>query len=1049
MSRPGTHQAIVAVDVEGFSSRTDLHQSAVRRNLYESLEQGFNEAGIPWDACDTSQDRGDGVLVLVPPDVAHIFLVDQLPHRLAAALRRNNAIYAAEAQIRLRMAVHVGRIDFDARGITGHTVNFVCRMLDAPVLKAVLAASRGVFALMVSDWFYREVVQPDPAVRPDTYREVFVGVKEENHTPAWIRLPDDLLLSAPEQGPAMADVDVEIRRYALPPGSVVASSMRDGEELREHWDRPDELPTVPAVRVSDSPGLVESRPSLLHRLQPFVRTVVGRVVPARSSRPVDWQSPRELPHDVHGFSGRDTELDRLDGLFDGLRGESGLAVGVAVVDGPAGVGKTTLAVHWAHRMARHFPDGQLYLNLRGFDPYQRPMSPADALRKLLGALGVNAQRIPADLNEQARLYQSVVAKQRLLVVLDNARSPEQVRRLLPGHPTCFVVVTSRNRLEGLIAWDGAVRINLDVLPPQDAIALVSGVVGQDRVAAEPEACAELARLCGYMPLALRIVAERGAADENVRLADLAEELLAEHDRLLDRLSSGDETTAVRAVFSWSYHALQPASARLFRLLGLHHGPDVGTLAAGALAGLPLAQVRQLLGTLTSAHMIEEVGPDRYRLHDLLRMYAAELAVAEETEDDRDSAIRGQLNWYLHSADAAARVLAPQRRRAALGRLTGAQEPQEFETYHEALTWFKAERANLVAATRQAEEVGEYAVAWKLPAALLGFFNLRKHWADWISVHKIALQAARKLGDPYAEAWTLNSLGIAYYDLRWFTNAAEYFTRALAIRRKIDDRYGEGSTLDNLGNTHRKLRQFDESIECYERALAMFREISDRYGEGSTLRNLGGAYRGLHRLDDAAEHYRKALHIWRELGERYGEANTLSNLGDLHRKLGRLDQAVECYQQALVICRDIDNRYGEGAVLDNLGDVYQDLARHDDAIGHYNQALRISQEIGDRFAEGNTLDNLGCANYQAHNPQEAEEYLRQALALRQEINDRRGEAITKHHLGVVLYSTSHVVEAHEWWRQSLEMFDELTEPRAIQIRVGFEIDPEDNESLFDS
>jgi tetratricopeptide (TPR) repeat protein len=1047
MSRPGMHQAIVAVDVEGFSSRTDLHQSAVRRNLYESLEQGFNEAGIPWDSCDTSQDRGDGVLVLVPPDVAHIFLVDQLPHRLAAALRRNNAIYAAEAQIRLRMAVHVGKIDFDGHGIAGHTVNFVCRMLDAPVLKAVLAASRGVFALMVSDWFYREVVQPDPAVRPDTYREVFVGVKEENHTPAWIRLPDDLLLAAPEQGPAMADVDVEIRRYALPPGSAEIRSMRDGEELREHWDRSDELP------AAEHPNQVESRPRLLDRLQPFVRTVVGRVYPPRPNRPVDWQSPRELPHDVHGFSGRDTELDRIDGLLDGVQGEAGPEVGVAVIDGPAGVGKTTLAVHWAHRMARYFPDGQLYLNLRGFDPHQRPMSPADALRKLLGALGVNAQRIPADLDEQARLYRSVVAGQRLLVVLDNARSPEQVRWLLPAHQTCFVVVTSRNRLEGLVAWDGAVRINLDVLPPHDAIALVSGVVGEARVAAEPQACAELAKLCGYMPLALRIVAERGAADDTVRLADLAEELLAEHDRLLDRLSNGDDATAVRAVFSWSYNALPPASARLFRLLGVHPGPDVGTPAAGALAGMTPAQVRQLLAALAGAHMIEEVGPDRYRLHDLLRMYAAERAMAEETQDDRNGAIRRVLNWYLHSADAAARVLAPQRRRAALAPLAGGLQPQEFETYHEALTWFKAERANLVAATRQAEQVGEYGVAWKLPAALLGFFNLRKHWADWISVHKIALQAARKLGDLYAEAWTLNSLGIAYYDLRWFANAAEYFKRALAIRRQIDDRYGEGSTLDNLGNTHRKLRQFDESIECYQRALVLFREISDRYGEGSTLRNLGGAYRGLQRLDEAADRYRKALLIWRELGERYGEGNTLSNLGDLHRKLGRFDQAAECYQQALAICREIDNRYGEGAVLDNLGDVYQDLARYDDAIDHYNQALRISQEIGDRFAEGNTLDNLGCANYQAHNPQEAEEYLRQALALRQEINDRRGEAITKHHLGVVFYSTSHVIEAHEWWQQSLEMFDELAEPHTTQIRVGFEIDPDfdpgDNESLFDS
>jgi tetratricopeptide (TPR) repeat protein len=700
-------------------------------------------------------------------------------------------------------------------------------------------------------------------------------------------------------------------------------------------------------------------------------------------------------------------------------------------------------------MARHFPDGQLYLDLRGFDPHQRPMSPADALRKLLGALGVNAQRIPADLDAQARLYRSVVNGQRLLIVLDNAQNAEQVRRLLPGHPTCFVAITSRNRLDGLVNRDGAVRVGLDVLAPSDAVDLISGIVGQSRVDAEPDACAELAKLCGYMPLALRLVAERGATHTDVRLADLAAELSAEYDRLLDRLSNGDATTGVRTVFSWSYQALPPSAARLFRLLGLHPGPDVSTAAAGALGGIDPEQARHVLDVLANAHVLEEVGPDRFRLHDLLRMYAAERAIAEESGDDRTEAIRRLLNWYLHSADAAARVLAPQRRRTSLARLTGAQRPLAFETYHEALIWFKAERANLVAATRQAEQVGEYAVAWQLPAALLGFFNLRKHWADWISVHNIALPAARKLDDPYAEAWTLNSLGMAYYDLRWFTKAADYFKRALQLRQQIGDRYGEGSTLDNLGNTHRKLHRFDEAIECYQRALTMFREISDRHGEGSTLRNLGDAYRGLRRLDEAVDHYRQALLIWRELGDRDGEGRVLNNLGDIHRKLRRFDQAIECYEKALQICREIDNRYGEAGVLDHLGDTYQDLGRHDDAIDHYQQALRILQEIGDRFAEGNTLDNLGCAHYKAQNHEKAKTHLQQALALRQEINDRRGEVFTRHHLGVVLYATGQHSEAHESWQHALEMFDDLTERHTIQIRVGFEIDHEDDNSPFDT
>ncbi len=1034
MALSGVHQAIVAVDVEGFSVRTDLHMAAVRRNLYESLEQGFNDAGVPWQACDTSQDRGDGVLILVPPEVTLVCLVDQLPHRLAAALRRNNAIYAAEAQIRLRMAVHVGMIDTDDHGIVGHTVNFVCRMLDAPVLKAVLGASRGVFSLMVSDWFYRQVVAPDPAVRPDTYREVCVGVKEEDLTTAWIRLPDDVVLA----GQVMADIDVEIRRHTSAPGWAVTRSARDGERLRDHWDgRLDEAPAP--ERPALPPAGTRPAARLLGGSQRVLRAVYERV----AGRTVAWQSPRELPHEILAFSGRDAEIERLDGLFDGG------SRAVAVIDGAAGVGKTALAVHWAHRMAHHFPDGQLYLNLRGFDPHQRPMSPADALRKLLGALGVNAQRIPADLDTQARLFRSVVNGQRLLIVLDNARNAEQVRRLLPGHPTCFVAITSRNKLDGLIARDGAVRVGLDVLTPPDAIGLVSGIVGHGRVEAEPDACAELAKLCGYMPLALRLVAERAATHQEVRLADLAAQLSAEYDRLLDRLSNGDETTGIRTVFSWSYQALPPSAARLFRLLGLHPGPDVSTAAAGALADIDPDRARQTLTVLADAHVLEEVGADRFRLHDLLRMYAAERAMAEESGDDRTEAIRRQLNWYLHSADAAARMLAPQRRRASLARVTGVQQPLVFETYHEALIWFKAERANLVAATRQAEQAGEYAVAWQLPAALLGFFNLRKHWADWISVHNIALPAARKLGDPYAEAWTLNSLGIAYYDLRWFTKAADYFERALQLRQQIEDRYGEGSTLDNLGSTHRKLRRFDEAIGCYERALTMFREISDRHGEGSTLRNLGDAYRGLRRLDEAVDHYRQALFIWRELGDRNGEGRVLNNLGDIHRKLGRFDQAIECYEKALLICREISNRYGEAGVLDHLGDTYQDLGRHDDAIDHYHRALRILEEIGDRFAEGNTLDNLGCAHYKAQNHAAAETHLRQALATRQEINDRRGEAITKHHLGVVLYAMGQHSAAHESWEQAVEMFDDLSERHTVQIRVGFDIDHEDDNSPFES
>jgi NB-ARC domain len=404
--------------------------------------------------------------------------------------------------------------------------------------------------------------------------------------------------------------------------------------------------------------------------------------------PVAGSVPRQLPVNVAHFTGRDAELAKLDALLTHDEAAQPTAMVISAIAGTAGVGKTALVVHWAHRVRNYFPDGQLFVNLRGYDPGP-PVSPEQALEEFLRALHVAAERIPAGLEARAALYRSLLHGRRILIVLDNANSAEQVRSLLPGSPTCRAVVTSRSRLPGLIARDGASRVIVDLLSQAEAIALLRDIIGNARVAAEPEATAELARQCAYLPLALRIAAERAVTHPHTTLADLTDELAVERDRLdlLATVDEEDETTAVRAVFSWSYHALPPEAARMFRSLGLHAGPDISAPAAAALTNITYAQARRLLETLVSMHLIEETARDRYRFHDLLRVYAAERAKVEETDQDRRAAVRRVLTWYLHTGDAADRILNPHRHRIPLDHPEDVSSPPlEFTSYGQALDW---------------------------------------------------------------------------------------------------------------------------------------------------------------------------------------------------------------------------------------------------------------------------------------------------------------------------------------------------------------------------
>ena len=493
----------------GDPARTNADQVAVRDGMYQALEGALADAGISRTGC-VIEDRGDGALALISPEVPKSWLVTRLPVQLAAALDEHNAACSANARIRLRMALHAGEIHPDAHGVTGSALNRTFRLVEAPALKSALVGSAGVLALIVSDWFYNEVVRHEPAAGPGCYRPVRAVVKE-TRAAAWIRVLDPP--AGKNAGPADFVTGGHPRRGARGGGGVAGLTTGAG--------------------LGERSGLAP---------------------------------PRQLPPSPPGFVGRDDELAQLDSLFS-APGRRPRPVVIAAIHGMAGVGKTALAVHWGHRIARKFPDGQLYTDLRGHSP-RAVMTPGEALGRQLRALGVPDRQIPAEEEEQAALYRSLLAGRRVLVVLDNAATPEQVRPLLPGSSGCMAVVTSRCRLSGLAARDGAQRINLDVLPAAQAVAVLAQSAGTARVDAEPAAAEDLARLCGRLPLALRIAAERVASRPRSALADLARELTGARNRL-DLLCAGDDdATAVRAVFSWSYRTLSLAAAGVFRSLGL-------------------------------------------------------------------------------------------------------------------------------------------------------------------------------------------------------------------------------------------------------------------------------------------------------------------------------------------------------------------------------------------------------------------------------------------------------------------------------------------------
>ena len=667
--------------------------------------------------------------------------------------------------------------------------------------------------------------------------------------------------------------------------------------------------------------------------------------------------PRQLPLATRHFAGRADALEVLAGLAAETSGTS-QAVVISVIEGTAGVGKTTLAVHFAHQVADRFPDGQLYVNLRGFDPAAPPMPAGEAIQIFLEALGVRPARIPAGLESRAALYRSLLAGRRMLVLLDNAADIDQVRPLLPAGPGCLVLVTSRGQLTGLVATEGAYPLTLDLLTGAEARELLARRLGTGRLrgdrpdgdqlgdgrpGSEAAAAGELIELCARLPLALSIAAARAVGQPTLPLAALAAGLRDAGGRL-DALDAGHAAASVRAVFSWSYQQLDPAAARMFRLLGLHPGPDISAPAAASMAGLPPRETRHILGQLTGAHLLAEHAHGRFSCHDLLRAYAAEHAHTDDSDSERHAATHRMLDHYLHTAHDATLLLQAFGRTGALPDHQAGVEPEPLADAGQALAWFDAERPVLKAATAQALEDGFDTYACQIPWAMARFLDLRGHWIDWAATEQTGLAAAERLGDRPAQAGAHLRLGFARGRLGGYREAYDHLEQALAIYTELGDRTGQGNA---------------------ENALTLILQIEGRDAE-------------------ALSHAERALELFMAAGDRFEQATTLNAVGWFHTRLGDHRQALHYCGQALDLLRGLGSLQAEAGTWDSLGYAHHHLGDHAESAACYRRALDLFREIGDRWGQATTLDHIGEAHHAAGDAQQARAVWEESLAILDDI-----------------------------------------------------------------
>ncbi|GAA2623797.1 BTAD domain-containing putative transcriptional regulator [Streptomyces spororaveus] len=773
----------------------------------------------------------------------------------------------------------------------------------------------------------------------------------------------------------------------------------------------------------------------LHRLilrnDPVPTAPARPAPPLRTARPGPAGAgpiPAELPHTVAGFTGRTDELARLHALLpseEEPRRRAANTVVVSAIGGAAGIGKTALAVHWAHQVRDRFPDGQIFVNLRGFDHDRPPLRPHEALELLLRSLGLAASEIPSQDEAQARVYRTLLADRRVLVVLDNAASAEQVRPLLPAGSSCCVVVTSRNRLGDLVVRDGARSLPLDLLLPAESRALLGQALGAARLSAEPVAADELIRLCGGLPLALRVAAARLAGDPGLSLADLAGEM-AEGNRLEALDPEGADLSPLRAAFCASYRVLTHEARRLFRLLGLFPGSDFSTEAAAALMGSPLKQARRMLGALAAAHLIESGTAGRYRFHDLLSEYAQERARAEESAADRDAALERLLIWYVHAARAASGTWLFPEPAEPLGHA----EERHLPSPAGAAQWLEEERRNLLAVVQHAVRHGPRPVAWHLTAALFGHFWLHLPRATWQATVQTALEAATAEGDPYGEAAMHSSLGIIQWDRGNARQALYHHARVRDISRELGWATGEAAGLGGRGLVEMSTARLGDAHEHFTAGLRTVREAGNLHLEALALVGLGGTCRDLGRLHEAAAHLEQAISRNAQIGWR-DDSLALQNLGGVYWELGRLADGLLVLGPGTADDGRSGYRNGRAMMLDAVAKINMELGHHREALEQAERALAMVDAVGRRWIRAGVMNTVAAAHRKLARFDAALRAGTQALALAGEARSRRTEA--DGHLGLAL--THHLLGQDDEARRHAGRALALAREHAFRVVEG--------------
>jgi DNA-binding SARP family transcriptional activator/tetratricopeptide (TPR) repeat protein len=754
---------------------------------------------------------------------------------------------------------------------------------------------------------------------------------ESRYLSAWCELLE-MELTADHSGSVLNDVDRLRARY---PGNETLIELRM-RALAVVGRRTEIGPFYRQVRgrlieeFGHTPSQLDSvvQRLLAEDVEPAPRVTAGDIV------------PRQLPGSIPNFVGRATELDIMTERLDLISNDDGSMV-ITSIGGTAGVGKTALAIHWARRHSKRFPDGQLYVNLRGFDPSGLPMATSEAVRGFLDAFNVPAERVPADLDAQVALYRSLVEGRRLLIVLDNARDTRQVRPLLPGSSTCMVIVTSRQNLNSLIVRENARHITLEVLTGVEARELLKRFLGENRVQGEPTAVDELIERCGGLPIALGIAAARATESPHLPIGTLLDGLREEHRRLATLSTIDGQDTDIRAVFSWSYTAVSADAARLFRLLGVHPGPDLTVPAAASLIARTEREARQLLTELTQANLLVHHLPNRYRLHHLLRVYANERAEA----DERDAAIQRVLDHYLHTAHAATLVVEPHWDAFPLSPPADGVAPERCENREQALEWFRSERPVLIAVTRLAESRGVVPYAWQLPWAFATFLRWHGFWHDWRDTQHIALTAARRAGDKAAQARAHRIFGNACGRLGDHDQARAHHVWALTLYAELDDKTGQAHTHLDIARMQELQGHYPDALSHAQQAVDLCRAAGDSNWQAAALNSLGfyHAFAGEHQ--EALGHCTEALALSREVGNRLTEANTLDSIGFASHGLGDYPAAITHYGLAIDIWRELGHRHGEAETSCRLGDTYQAVNDLAAARSTWQHSFAIYQELG--------------------------------------------------------------------------------------------------------